>query len=428
MRLFNFSRKPATEPETSYNLRSEPPSIASQLNVDRVFAVTQAAESGNVRDLFTLYRDMIISDSHTQGEISKRKLAVLGDRMTIHPWDKTSPADKLASDAVEAMIHNCRSWKSACVHLLDGSLYPVAVVEKVFQPVAGGYALRDLVPVPHFLLDYSSGRMMINDVAESGTILSTSHEPDPDRYIIHRGHLLTTPDTWGGPMRSILYWWLLATMSRDWWSRFLDRYGSPFIIGHYPMGDDKSRNVLRSAFSLATKLGGLVVNDKTRVEIIQASQSSSGDAYEKFITICNREKSKLILGQTLSAEAQPTGMGSGTANVQEGVRQDIRMWDASSLADSFRQQLFEQYLHVNNMAATTPTLTWGSVSVSELKSKADMLVSLKQAGYRLTDDEIGVLSEEIGMSLERDPAAALGGGGPLRPFLDAYAAKRPVHS
>ena len=80
------------------------------------------------------------------------------------------------------------------------------------------------------------------------------------------------------------------------------------------------------------------------------------------------------------------------------------------------------------MAATTPTLTWGSVSVSELKSKADMLVSLKQAGYRLTDDEIGVLSEEIGMSLERDPAAALGGGGPLRPFLDAYAAKRPVHS
>jgi phage gp29-like protein len=419
---FRFKKTPATEPETNYNLRSEPPSIASQLNVDRVFAVTQAAETGNVRDLFTLYRDMIIADSHTQGEISKRKLAVLGDRMTVHPWDKTSPADKLAAASVETMIHNCKSWTQACIHLLDGSLYPVAVVEKVFTPAAGGYALRDLVPVPHYLLDYSSGRMMINDVADSGTILSTSHEPSPERYIIHRGHLLTTPDTWGGPMRSILYWWLLATMSRDWWSRFLDRYGSPFIIGHYPQGDDKSRNVLRAAFSMATRLGGLVVTDKTRVEIIQASQSSSGDSYEKFITICNREKSKLILGQTLSAEAQPTGLGEGTSNMQEGVRQDIRMWDAASLAGTFRQQLFDQYLQINNMSATTPTLTWGSVSVAELKGKADLLVSLKQAGYRLTDDELGTFSEEIGMSLERDPAAAIGGGSPA-PFIGAYAAR-----
>jgi phage gp29-like protein len=263
--------------------------------------------------------------------------------------------------------------------------------------------------------------MMINDVSPSGSILSTSREPTPERYIIHRGHLLTTPDTWGGPMRSILYWWLLSTMSRDWWSRFLDRYGSPFLVGHYPQGDDKSRNVLKAAFSLATKLGGLVVNDKTRVELQQAVSGVSGGgvAYEKFLEVCQREKSKLILGQTLSASADPTGLGSGTANVQEGVRQDIRMWDAASLADTFRQQLFDQYMQINNISGVTPTLAWGSVSVAELKSKADMLVSLQQAGYRLTDDQIGILSEEIGMSLERAPLAAQGGGGTFRPFLDA---------
>jgi phage gp29-like protein len=257
----------------------------------------------------------------------------------------------------------------------------------------------------------------------SGTILPTSREPSPDRYIIHRGHLLSTPDNWGGPMRSILYWWLLGTMSRDWWARFLDRYGSPFIVGHYPSGDDKSRNVLKSAFSFATKLGGLVVTDKTRVEIIQAASASTGDAYEKFITICNREKSKLILGQTLSADAQPTGLGSGLSTLQEGVRQDIRMWDAATLADTLRLQLFDQYMEINGLYGMTPTLTWGSVSTAELKGKADMLVSLKAAGYRLTDDELGILSEEIGMSLERDPSAATGGGG-MRPFLQSYASER----
>ncbi len=417
---------PDSKPETIYSLRSEPPSIASHLDVDRVFSVTMAAETGHVRDLFTLYRDMIISDSHTQGEISKRKLAVLGDRMTIHPWDKKQPGDKAAADAVEAMIHDCKSWRNACIHLLDGALWPVAVVEKVFRPAAGGYILDALIPVPHYLLDYSTGRMMISDVdPASGTILSTSREPVPERYIIHRGHLLSTPDNWGGPMRSILYWWLLATMSRDWWSRFLDRYGSPFIVGHYPQGDDKSRNVLRNAFSLATKLGGLVVTEKTRIEIKEAATASTGDAYEKFINVCNREKSKLILGQSLSADAQPTGLGSGVANMQEGVRQDIRMWDAATLADSLRLQLFDQYMEINGRHGMTPTLTWGSVSTAELKSKADLLVSLKEAGYRLTDDEVGILSEEIGMSLERDPsAAAPGGGGAFAPFLRSHAAER----
>jgi phage gp29-like protein len=422
--MFKFKRRPDPDQETNVTLRSEPPSLAAHLDVERVFAVTAAAEAGHTRDLFTLYRDMILTDSHIQGEIGKRKLAVLGDRMTVHPWDKQTAADKAAAERIEQMIFDCASWKDACIHLLDGCLWPVALVEKVFAPDAGGYRLSALVPVPHYLLDYSTGALRIADVdSASGTILSTTHEPDPNRYIIHRGHMLSVPDNFGGPMRSILYWWLLSAMSRDWWSRFLDRYGSPFIVGHYPMGDDKSRNILRAAFSLATKLGGLVVNDKTRVEIVQATAAASGDAYEKFIAICNREKSKLILGQTLSAEAQPTGLGSGVSAMQEGVRQDIRMWDATSLADTMRQQLFAQYLTINGIAANVPTLVWGSISVAEQKARAELLLALKNAGLQPTDDQIGLIGEEIGMNLER---AAVVAAGPY-PALSAFrAATLPV--
>jgi phage gp29-like protein len=412
-------RKPAKgdKPETHHTTFTEPPSIAQHLDVDRIYSATQAAESGYVRDLFTIYRDLILTDSHTQAEIAKRKLAVMGDRWTIHPWDKQHPADKDAAESIEVMIHNCHTWKEACIHLLDATLYPVAVVEKIFEPASNSFRLKCMVPVPHYLLDFTKGHLRISDVdPRSGTILPTSRAPDPARYIIHRGHLLTSPDNWGGPMRSILYWWLLGSMSRDWWARFLDRYGSPFIIGHYPAGDDKSRNVLRSAFSLATKLGGLVVSDRTKVELIQATSSASGDSYEKFIAICNREKSKLILGQTLSADSQPTGLGSGVANMQEGVRQDIRMWDATSLADTVRLQLFEQYLQINGSTATTPTITWGSISTSELKGKAELLVALKQAGLRPTEEEIGILSEEIGISLEREPVNA------ARPLIDSFSA------
>jgi len=401
---------------TIVTLRSEPPQIAQSMSVERVHAVIRAAEAGDVRDLFALYRDVIASDSHLQAELQKRKLAVLGDRMTILPWDSGDPADVAAAEAVENMIQTCPAWKKACIHLLDSVIWPVAVVEKVFNPSGSGFTLADLVPVSHCLLDYRSGEIRISDVDPSnGAILSTSQAVDPERYIVHRGHMLTVPDTWGGPMRSILFWWLLSTMSREWWARFLDRYGSPFIVGKYPAGDENSRNTLRNALALAVKIGGLVLQDACEAQLVQAASSTSGDAYERFLTICQREKSKLVLGQTLSAEAQATGLGSSVASVQEEVRQDIRQWDAASLADTFRSQLFEQFLRINGLPGNPPTIVWGSPSQAELKARADLLVALKTAGLRPTDNAIAVLSEDLGIEIEREPSAAQEVGG-LLPF------------
>ena len=90
-------------------------------------------------------------------------------------------------------------------------------------------------------------------------------------------------------MRSILFWWLLGVMDRDWWSRFLDRYGSPFLVGKYEQTDDQSRTTLERAFSAAVKIGGLVVSKDTDVEIKQAASQSAGEAFEKFYTISRRE-------------------------------------------------------------------------------------------------------------------------------------------
>jgi phage gp29-like protein len=285
---------------------------------------------------------------------------------------------------------------------MDGALWPVAIVEKIFTADRGRYTLTDLAPVPHYLIDYTTGFLRINDVdPASGMILPTSHPADPARYIIHRGHLLSTPDTWGGPLRSILFWWLLSTMDREWWARFLDRYGSPFLVGKYRKGDDSSKAVLRSAFALAVKLGGLVINEDTSVELQQAASAGSGDAYEKFLAICQREKSKLILGQTLSSEAQSTGMNSGVATMQEGVRQDIREWDAHTLGDTLRLQLFSQFLQINRISAGTPSAIWGSESPAALMSTAALLTALYNAGVQLADDGIASISRRTGLPLER---------------------------
>lgn len=407
-----------TRPAAAIDTRQEPPALANQMDAGRLMSILAAAEGGYTRDLFALYRDVIVADSHLQSELGKRKLAVLGDALSFAPFDKTAAADVQTAAEVSEAIRGVKGWTRACGALLDATLYPVAVIEKVFRPDGRRYEIAALSPVPHHLLDYMTGRMRIHDVdPATGVVLPTSHEPDPRRYIVHRGHLLTTPDNWGGPMRSILFWWLLSAMNREWWARFLERYGSPFLVGQYP--DEEGRSVLERAFSMATRLGGLAVSEGTSVEIKQAAASDSGQAYEKFISLCQREKSKLILGQTLSSEAQPTGLGEGTSSLQAEVRQDIRKFDAASLAETLRDQLIAQYVAINNLPGRPPKLIWGADTQDEVDSAIALLGSLDKAGLEISDAGLAALTERVGLDLRRKA------GGPALPF-HTPAAGRPL--
>ncbi|RME68571.1 MAG: DUF935 family protein [Verrucomicrobia bacterium] len=397
---------------TLFDVRALPVGLARTLDVDRVAHILEAAEAGRLEELFRLYRDIIATSAHLQGRFADRKRAVIGDTLDIQPFDKKAAADRLAADAIQQMIEEAPAWEDAINHLLESTLYPVAVVEKVFRPIRRRYRLAELVIVPHDLLDFSEGALRIKDTDPAGRPLGTSHPADPARYIIARIHTLSLPDQWGGPLRSLVFWWLLATMDREWWARFLDKYGAPFMVGRYDQADDASRSILERAFSLATRLGGLVVSRDTEVEIRQASSSDSAAAFEAFHRICNAEISKLILGQTLSADAAATGLGSGVAKSQAAVRDDIRQADGRRLANILRRQLFTQYLHINGIPGRAPIPVWGSVSTEETTATGALLQSLALGGLRVSDDGLDILSERLGLPIERSqppqtPLAAL---------------------
>lgn len=392
-----------THPVSTVSALMEPPAMALNMDAGRILAVVSEAEAGSTRNLFSLYRDVILVDSHIQSEWTKRKLAVLGDTISVLPFDKKVAADVKTAEAVNSAITGCKAFKMACSHMMDSSLYPVAIVEKVYAPVQSGYAIANLVPVPHHLLDWTAGKLQIFDVDPvTGFIMGTKHDPDPSRYIVHKGNLLTAPDNWGGPMRSILFWWLLSAMSREWWSRFLDRYGSPFLVGKF--ADTEGKNLLERAFSMATRLGGIVCSRDTSIEIQKVSTNDSGDAYEKFLSICQREKSKLIIGQTLSSEAQPTGLGSGVSSLQGAVRDDIRKFDAMMLSDTLIHQLITQFCQINNLPGRIPKIVWGSQSNEDIRSIGTLLQSFAAAGMELSDAGITQMSENTGYSLQRRAA------------------------
>lgn len=387
---------------TIYGRIQEMPSCLRGMTAEGLLNIIDSAENGSTVDLFALYRDIIASDSQIQSDFAKRKDAVLGDAVSCMPWDKKNPFDVSAKDAIsplldEAPFEEMKQW------LLNATLYPVAVCEKVFAPSSsGGYILKKIIPVPYRLLDYSKGEMRIFDVASSGTVISTSHAVDPARYIVHRGSTMPLPDNWGGPMRAIVFWWLLKNMSRQWWADLLERFGAPFLKGKYK--DGASKAVLERAFRMAYRLGGIVISKDTEVEVVQAASGDSSNSHERFIALCNKEISKLIVGQTLSTNSDPTGIGGGASDLQGEVKDDIRKKDARRLGMTARAQLFTQFGIINSIQGRPPLVIFGSDSAAEMRAMISLISALGTAGFEPDDDGLENISERVGFGLRRKAA------------------------
>ncbi|MGI5868648.1 MAG: phage portal protein family protein [Kiritimatiellia bacterium] len=383
---------------TNFNDRHEIPSDLRMLTGEGLLEKIEAAQGGSTYELFATYRDLIASDNHVQSEFGKRKGAVLKDTMTVQAWDDKSPLDKQAKELCTGLLDS-EPFETACEWLLNATLYPVSVVEKVFKRTPTGFGIKEIRPVPYRLLDYRDGVLKIYDTDRDGSVLPTTHDADPSRYIIHRGHTMPLPDTWGGPMRSILFWSLLRSNDRQWWADLLERFGTPFMKGKYR--DAQGKTVLERAFRLAVRLGGIVIHKDTEVEIVQAASGDSSNSHERFLDVCNKEISKLIVGQTLSSTADPTGIGGGASAFQSEVRDDIRQADARMLSKTIRNQLFQQLCAANGLAAHAPTITFGSESSREIKQLVSGVKDLYDAGLEPDDEGLATLQERVGFGLRR---------------------------
>lgn len=449
---------------------ADPPNLSVYLDAERVQNALRQAERGDTRDLFTIYRDELLGYAHLQSEWLKRKSVIVGQPHALIPKVKGNADDQTAADVCSQMIDNCENWTDGLIHLLDSTLYPVSVVEKIFQPVglaeSGSvslpvrFLLKQLYPVPYHLLCFrlpyspqqtTSGRLQSADAASmvrGGSGYSAANpatvydvdawEPDlrfyettstgyidysmqnvyapaRERHIIHRGNMFSRSirDNFGGAMRAILYWWLLATKGRDWFAVYMQKYGSPFLVGKADSSDKNTVDFLTTAFAMSTQIGGLIIDKRAEVELKEASAQDGSNAHKTLQMLCNDEVSKIVVGQVLSSSAKNTGLGSGVADLHGEVRQDIRLYDMRRLSETVKRQLFEPYLRMNGYRGHAPEILWGGEKEHEALALAQSVNQFRQAGLQPTDDGLETLGHRIGYGLERSPLPAPTGGKPI---------------
>lgn len=436
----------------------EPANLArADLDAQKIQAALAQAERGDTRNLFQLYRDSIASYSHVQNELGKRKIAVVGKPCNISPADKKNPKDILAADACRQTVQACGDWERGLLMLLDACVYPVMVGEKIFQPyeplpgdkVRLRYNIKQVAKVDPFLycfrLPYlpqsrsnnfsiaapvlggwrplSGGDSEENrydpdrwepdlnfyKTDSNGMVIYNpfdTYAPNPDENVVYRGNFLTSQrDNWGGPMRAILLWWFCAMKGRDWWARFMERFGVPFTKIIADMNDVNIRNLVNAALQELTKVFGLALPEGSDCELVQAMTGDHAQAWEKWVGFCHREISNVIVGQSLSSKSEPQGIGNGAVPLQSDVREDIRIFDEMALGKCLEKQVFSQFLAINGIDGNVK-LSWGGMSEADKKTEADSYASMSKAGLQIADESLETINDRWGIRFERKPEPA----------------------
>ena len=434
--------KVATERQARISGLGQPQYLAQTLDVQRIQNALRSAERGDTWLLFTVFRDMYAGYGHLQSEWAKRKSVITGNHEILIPNDPNDPEDVKACDFIAQIIANCRNWRRGLNSLLDATLYPLAAAEKIFEPVGLAeqalfklpmrYKLKEIAPIDPTLLcfklpyipgytskDNPAGKFNPDDWESWLRFYATNpqgvpqysmaglYAPDPQHHIVHRGNFLsdTIPPNFGGQMRTLLFPWLLTTQDRDWWGLLMQKYGMPIPIAHVNTQQADTVAFMQQALALCQQLGGLIVDTKAVVDWAAVAATDSSNAHKIFQDWNDCNTSKIVIGQSLSAKPEKTGMGSGASQQSEEIREDYRKYDTANLSDTLRRQLFKQCLEVNGYRGNPPSVRWGGMRSGEAASYAKTQAQMKVAGYRATGRGLRTLNENMGVEYEYDPNA-----------------------
>lgn len=233
--------------------------------------------------------------------------------------------------------------------------------------------------------------------------MSNCYKPDPTRHVIHSASVSTAPmrDNFGGLLRSLLPWWFFSANGRDWFARAMERYASPFAVAYAQTSNKNVFDLLTKAFNQATKTNALIVPPQAKIELKEVMVSGMADGYAKFIELCNTEKTKAILGQTLSTTSKGSGMmgGSGVADLHGEVRSEWCQFDKRNYSQMQQVQIFEPYLRINGYRGRCRSVR-GGITPANQAVLATTLQKLALAGIFVDESAEQDLTNTFGLKMK----------------------------
>ena len=212
----------------------------------------------------------------------------------------------------------------------SGILQPLSVVEKPMQ----------------WFEPKNDGRLMwFANNYNQGVAVDTDY-----KYLLQQ-YKPTYAEPKGKALLSRVYWlWYFKTNGWRFWSKFLERFGSPLLIGT----TDGEPQALADALMAAHNQSVVAMSDGDTVEAINAS--SNGEAFKAYDDAINKRIAKYLLGQTLTSGTDNGGT-YGQGLVHQDQQQRILDGD-KKFAERYVQQFIDTICLLNGYEPPTFNFTF----------------------------------------------------------------------
>ncbi len=234
--------------------------------------------------LYDLYEDITI-DTHLSSVMSRRRDAVNAAQISFQRDGNIVPEinDQLRSPWFDRLVGD----------ILEAKFYGFSLFQ--FYRDEHGWISYDLIPRKH--VDPVRRTLL----RRQGEISGPSWDEYPNMLFVGQPRDL-------GLLLKAAPWVIYKRNDIADWAQFAEVFGMPIEDYTYDTGDDEARDRVIKDAQEAGALKKYIHARDVELQLIEAgNKTGSSDLYESLCERCNKELSKLFLGNTLTTEAQATG-------------------------------------------------------------------------------------------------------------------------
>ena len=351
------------------------------LTPQRLHQILESAEDGDIAAQSALFADMEEKDGHIFAEMSKRKRALIGLDWRVTAPKNASAAEKALAEEVEGWLYGLDDFESLLFDLLDALGHGFAAVEI-------GWRQRDGLWLPERFVHRPQGWFTLKD--DTVRLLGVDGQPPQDLWplgwVVHRHQARSGFLARGGLMRTLAWPYLFKNYSVRDLAEFLEIYGLPVRVGKYPAGasDEDKRTLLQALTGIGHNAAG-IIPETMLLELLNAA-SGSGDTFMTMTDWCERTQSKVILGGTLTSQADGKTSTNALGNVHNEVRHDLLVSDAKQLAATLTRQLIWPLLQINkglSDPSRAPYFEFDTREPDDMQAYAESLPELVGLGMQI---------------------------------------------
>lgn len=357
-----FTRKPTKALADIVKLRRpQPLSAQTAMSVDTLAATMLAADEGDIDAYVELATEMEERDLHYFGQLSTRKLALVGKpaqavagdtgskngskkkRQSVGKDKTLSPGEEIAQVWQETVLED-DAFPGLVLDLADALGKGFSVVQAVWDTRGEIWGFESFEHVPSESLTFFPA------LSENAQRPLTDHDLHlilqdgkyarladlPGLYLIHHPHLRTGMMIRGGFARIAARNFLLKNFTVKEWLAFAEVYGMPLRYATYDPDTIREEEKATIAIALAN-LGhdaSAMVPRSVELQILgEAARTGNGGSFDLLCRYLDEQLSKAIQGQTMTAD---NGSSKSQSETHKETQIDYTRADALATQQTLR--------------------------------------------------------------------------------------------